>query len=97
MSIFGSKKNYASIVAPLKKMADDLSTYISEQNQRITNLEVQRAQIDASIAESNSEIAKSNFTTTKINELIAADLDEDGTADVDELPIDSTSEEDTIQ
>ena len=91
MALFGAK-NYASIVAPLKKMVDDLQTYISEQTQQIAQLELQKAKIEDDIDYSNTEIMKSNSTSMKIHSLLSDDLDEDGTPDVDELPVsDSTS------
>lgn len=90
MALFSGPKNYASIVAPLKKMVADLTTYISEQEKKIDNLEIEKAEIEANITLANSEITKSNFTTAKINDLLGTDLDDDGIADVDELPVDST-------
>jgi len=83
----GEPKNYASIVAPLKKMAQDLTDYVAAQRDKITGLEEEKAQIEADIQLSESEILKSNFTTTKINDLLGSDLDEDGIADVEELPV----------
>lgn len=97
MALFGGPKNYASIVAPLKKMVADLGTYIEEQKKKITDLTDQKTKIEEDIALSESEIAKSNFTTGKINDLLGSDLDADGIADVDELPDDSTSEIDIQQ
>ena len=44
MALFGSK-NYASIVAPLKKMVADLNAYVEEQKAKITGLEEQKAKI----------------------------------------------------
>lgn len=94
MALFGAK-NYASIVAPLKKMVDDLQTYISEQTTRIDNLEIQKKKIEDDIDYSNTEIMKSNATSAKINALLGEDLDGDGTPDVDEIEVpvnDSTAE-----
>jgi len=95
MALFGGQRNYATIVAPLKKMVADLSNYMDEMAQKITGLEEDKARIEEEIQVSQSEITKSNFTTTKINELLGADLDEDGVPDVDETPpvSDSTSSE----
>jgi len=90
MALFGGPKNYASIVAPLKQMVADLNEYVDQKKQQIVNLLQQKSRIEETIWESESEINKSNFTTAKINDLLAADLDEDGMADVEELPTDST-------
>ena len=86
MALFSGPRNYASIVAPLKQMVENLSSYVNEMTTKITGLETDKAQIEAEIEISQSEITKSNFTTTKINDLLGTDLDEDGIADVDELP-----------
>jgi hypothetical protein len=86
MGLFGAKKNYATIVAPLKDIEASLRTYMDEQAAAIKALEDQKAQIEAKITTSESEITKSNFTTTQIGKLLASDLDEDGIPDVDELP-----------
>ena len=95
MALFGSTRNYASIVAPLKLMVENLNSYMDEMATKITGLESDKAQIESEIELSQSEITKSSFTTTKINDLLGTDLDEDGIADVDELPppSDTTSSE----
>ena len=90
MALFGGPRNYASIVAPLQKMVSDLASYVAEQTKKIENLEIEKAQIEADIDLANSEIMKSNFTTTKINDLLGSDIDQDGIPDVDELPVDGT-------
>jgi len=86
MALFGGPRNYASIVAPLRQMVENLNSYMDEMATKITGLEQDKAQIEAEIKISQSEITKSNFTTTKINDLLGTDLDEDGIADIDELP-----------
>ena len=58
MYLFG-QKNYASIVAPLKQMVTNLTAYMAEQQENIQNMEIEKAQIEANIATSQSEIAKS--------------------------------------
>ena len=82
-------------------MAQDLVNYVEEQRTKITGLEEEKAQIEADITLAESEITKSNFTTAKINDLLGSDLDEDGIADVDELPeeapADTPDETDTTQ
>ena len=83
---FGEKKNYASIVAPLKKIETELSTYVADQNNVITDLEQQKKDIEKRISDSQMEIKKSENTVIKITGLLSLDLDEDGIADVDELP-----------
>ena len=95
-----AKRNYASIVAPLSKMKQDLLDYINEQTTRKQDLENQKAEIDVQISESNMEIAKSEGTAQKIAALLMLDLDEDGISDVDELPpapTDSTDAQDITQ
>ncbi|MFW9871546.1 MAG: hypothetical protein ACFFG0_00385 [Candidatus Thorarchaeota archaeon] len=92
MAIFKAK-NYASIVAPLKKMVNDLKTYVGSKSDEILNLNNQRDQIDKDIGVCQSEIKKSNFSIDKINELISVDLD-DGVVDVDQLPKDEEVESD---
>ena len=94
MALFGGPRNYASIVAPLKKMVTDLTSYI-EQNNTANDLdtaEIERRQ--GLIADRTTENNKSNFTIGKINELLGSDLDDDGIADVEELPVDSTDSTD---
>lgn len=63
---------------------------MDEQTQKIADLEAQRAEINQQIGASELEIVKSTHTTTKISDLLASDLDEDGIADVDQLPQDDT-------
>ena len=87
MGLFSSTpKNYASIVAPLKQIETDLTEYMANQENNISDLETQKAEIEAKISDSQMEIAKSQGTVVKISELLSFDLDEDGIADVDELP-----------
>ena len=87
MSFLGlGEKNYASLVGPLKKMASDLVDYIAEQREKISTLAGEKAEIESKILHSETEIAKSDFSVGKIGELVATDLDENGIADVDELP-----------
>ena len=89
----GEEKNYATIVAPLKQMVTNLSDYIEEKKNQISNyrddivmLEKKKEEFEDEILESQSEINKSNHTTGKINDLLGLDLDDDGIADVNELP-----------
>lgn len=77
-------------------MKQDLLDYINEQTTRIQDLTNQKAEIEAQIGEADMEITKSENTAQKIGSLLNLDLDEDGTADIDELPpapTDSTSGE----
>lgn len=96
MGLFGATKSYATIVAPLKKMVTDLQTYMDEQARNIASLEDQKAKIEADIDHSQMEITKSSATATKINSLLGEDLDNDGTPDVDEIPVSDSTSEDTI-
>lgn len=96
---FLKKRNYATLVAPLKKMASDLASYISEQTENIkkSNNEKVRIQeevqrkldtLDSEISISEMEIKKSAHTSIKISEMLAFDLDDNGVVDTDELPPD---------
>ena len=96
MILFNGPKNYATLVAPLKKIVDDLNTYMDEMTSKIKGLEVDKAQISAEINISKTEIAKSNFTTIKISEMVVTediyeneivDDSDDDSDDVDEFDI----------
>jgi len=80
------ERNYASIVAPLSKMKEDLLDYINEQTTKIQDLTNQKAEIEMQIGEADMEITKSENTAQKIASLLSLDLDDDGTADIDEIP-----------
>lgn len=69
-------KNYESIVAPLTKIEEDLSLYIGDQRNNISGLEEERREINTKIHDSNDEIKKSEFTVTKIAELLGSELDD---------------------
>ncbi len=90
--MFG-KTNYATIVGPLKKMAADLSTYIKEQKETIKTLHGEKTEIESQIQSSESEIAKSEFTTGKIGEMVVLDLYE--IAEREEEPPDNDTESET--
>jgi len=70
MALFNKTKNYMTIVAPLKKMVDNLKGYINEQKASISRLNQNKREIEKSITESDSEIVRSEFTAVKIQELI---------------------------
>lgn len=75
MGMFSSnQKNYASIVAPLKKIETELSTYIGDQQSNINDLEAQKKEIEAKIGDSKIEIKMSEGTVVKISELLSFDL-----------------------
>jgi len=87
MALFNKTKTYITIVAPLKKMVDNLKGYINEQKVSISQLNQNKREIEKSIIESDSEIARSEFTAAKIQELIGIDNVEE------DLPIaDDTAE-----
>ena len=88
---FGTK-NYNSIVAPLKKIESDLSTYIGNQNTNVQNLEKQKEEIDVKIGDSKLEIRKSEHTVAQISALLAVDFDGDGEPDFVEPPAEETEE-----
>lgn len=74
MGIFSSTtaKNYESIVAPLKQIETELSTYIGDQKTNINELESQKAEIESKIGESKMEISRSEGTVVKISELLSS-------------------------
>lgn len=70
-------KDYAGIVAPLKQIETDLSTYIGDQKNNISGLEETKKGINAQIKVADTEIKKSEFTVIKISELISTDPEDD--------------------
>ncbi len=81
--ILGKKAptDYAGIVAPLKEIEINLSTYIGDQRNSIVNLEETKKGITDQINVADIEIKKSEFTVTKISELLGSDLDTDEPAE----------------
>ena len=83
MSLFGgSKRDFSTIVAPLKTIEADLSSYIGEQENRVSSLEEEKKGINDQIGISKTEKAKSEHTVTKIAELLGSnftDLKQDTT------------------
>ena len=77
MALFSTEKTYVSIVAPLKKMVTDLTSYIEEQKVKISSLTKQKSDIEDDISLSESEIAKSEFTTEKISDMMPSALESD--------------------
>lgn len=75
MAIFKTEKTYATIVAPLAKMKEDLLTYIDEQTKRIHNFMDEKTKIEQQINESEVEIFKSKGSVEKIAGLIVTDDD----------------------
>lgn len=103
MAVFSSK-NYETLTRPLKKMATDLATYISEQTNRIDKMNTEKVQIleqariktekiDGEISVSNLEIKKSNHTVMKIQDFLAHDMDESDFPDDDTSPEDPPTED----
>jgi len=66
-----NKKNYESIIAPLKKVKSELSVYVTDQRKNISGLEDTKKQINVKIGVADKEIKKSGKTLTGIEELIA--------------------------
>jgi len=77
ISIFAKEKNYEIIVAPLKKIESDLSTYIGDQRNTISGLEEEKKEINTKMSEAAGEIKKSEFTVSKISELLSSDVETD--------------------
>ncbi len=87
MGIFNfSEKNYASIVAPLNQIESDLSVHIGNQQNNISGLKLEKEVIETKIGDANLEILKSENTVVKIADLLSFDLDNNGIADVNQLP-----------
>lgn len=82
MPLFGTPKpkTYAEIVSPLQKIESDLSLYIGDKTNEITNLESEKEQIDKDIASANLEVKKSEHTVVKIAQLLSSDFDESSEA-----------------
>lgn len=87
MAIFQQKKDYNTIVAPLKKIEADLSTYIGDQGNKIAGLEQDKEKIENEISNSKLEIKRSEHTVVKISELLSIDINGDGEVDFVEPPI----------
>ena len=82
MALFGGNpRDYNTIVAPLKRIEGDLSTYIGDQRNEVSRLESDKQNIDTQIAHSNLEVKKSEHTVTQIAALLATDFDGDGKSD----------------
>jgi hypothetical protein len=77
LELLKKTRNYDIIVAPLKKIESDLSTYIGDQRNTISGLEEEKKEIDTKMSAASSEIKKSEFTVTKISELLSTDIAED--------------------
>ena len=78
MALFGSTKNYNSIVAPLKRIEGDLSTYVGDQRNKVSELEQKKTEIDTDIQTAELEVKKSEHTIVAISGLLATDFDGDG-------------------
>ena len=65
-----ARKNYQSIVKPLKKIEEKLTAYAADQTNTVENLLEQKERIDVSIGESKQERKMAKFTAWKISELI---------------------------
>ena len=81
MALFGGTRDYNTIVAPLKRIEGELSTYIGDQGNKVSNLESEKKKIDTEISTAELEIKKSQHTVVKIAELLGSDFDGDGEAD----------------
>lgn len=77
ISIFNKQKNYEIIVAPLKKIESDLSVYIGDQRNTISGLEEEKKEINTKMSVAAGEIKKSEFTVSKISELLSSDIEPD--------------------
>jgi hypothetical protein len=86
MALFSSpkEKTYADIVSPLKQIESDLSTYIGDKTNQISNLEQEKKQIDKDISAADLEVKKSEHTVVKISELLGTDFDLDEDSEVNE-------------
>jgi len=78
LSLLGKKhrRTFESIVAPLKTIESDLSSYIGEQEDKVLSLNEDRKKIDDDIQEATVEKAKSIHTVNKIAQLLGSDFQE---------------------
>lgn len=65
------KKTHAIIVAPLKKMANNLKDYIRKQNITVKRFNDEKEVIDNQILYSKNEISESENTLEKLNEMVS--------------------------
>jgi len=87
MALFGSDpKNYNTIVAPLKRIEGELTTYIGTQKTATEDLEKEKKDIDVKIGVSNLEVRKSEHTVAQISALLATDFDEETPKPAEDLP-----------
>ena len=63
-------KTYADHVAPLRTIIDNLIAYVRDQAQHIDEQEAKKQEIEADIKNSQTEIAYSETTITKLSETV---------------------------
>jgi len=76
LGFFEKKRDFNAIVAPLTKIEEDLSSYIGEQNDRVSALEDEKKHINEEIDTANHEKAKSEHTVVKIAELLGSNFED---------------------
>ena len=81
------ERNFQTIVAPLSTIETDLATYISEQEVKKAELEVEKEEINTQITTSRLEKKKSEHTVVKIAELLGSNFTESDLDDEEEKPI----------
>ncbi len=63
-------KTYADHVAPLRTIIDNLIEYVRNQSQHITEQETKKQEIEDDIKNSQTEIAYSETTISKLSETV---------------------------
>jgi len=66
MAFGKKKKTFATITKPLSGMVDDLTTYASEQEQRVVDFNTEKDEIDRNIGMAKDERAKSIVTAKNL-------------------------------
>jgi len=66
MAFGKKKKTFATITKPLSGMVDDLTTYASEQDQKVVDFNTEKDEIDRSIGVAEDEKAKSIVTAKNL-------------------------------
>jgi len=64
-------ETHDSIVAPLKKIIENLKNHIRNHTMNINKLSVEKVKIEKGISNSRTEISKSDKTAKKIGKLIS--------------------------
>ncbi len=81
MTLFGTPRDYNTIVSPLKRIESELSAYIGDQGNKVSDLETEKKKIDEEIGTAHMEIKKSEHTVVQIAGLLGTNFDGDDKTD----------------